>query len=104
MKKEENRKFNVSELVEAGLVEGGTAEAFLTGSWRSDRPVWDKNKCIHCLNCWISCPDSSIKIAPDEKRVTVVTGIDYDHCKGCGICAAECPPKIKALSMEQEKK
>jgi Pyruvate/2-oxoacid:ferredoxin oxidoreductase delta subunit len=20
-----------------------------------------------------------------------VTGYDYDHCKGCGICAFECP-------------
>jgi pyruvate ferredoxin oxidoreductase delta subunit len=25
---------------------------------------------------------------------------DYDHCKGCGICAKECPVNIKA---EKEK-
>ncbi|MDR1952532.1 MAG: 4Fe-4S binding protein [Elusimicrobiota bacterium] len=104
MKKEENRKLTAAEVASAGLVEAGTADAFHTGSWRSQRPIWNKDKCIHCLTCWISCPDSSINIAPDEKKGTVVTGIDYDHCKGCGICARECPPKVNALTMEQEKK
>jgi len=26
--------------------------------------------------------------------------IDYDYCKGCGICAQECP--FKAISMVRE--
>ncbi|MFP3216806.1 MAG: 4Fe-4S binding protein, partial [Vulcanisaeta sp.] len=26
--------------------------------------------------------------------------IDYDHCKGCGICAHECP--VKAIKMVPE--
>jgi pyruvate ferredoxin oxidoreductase delta subunit len=34
----------------------------------------------------------------DEK----MTGIDFEHCKGCGICAKECP--FKAIEMEVEKK
>jgi pyruvate ferredoxin oxidoreductase delta subunit len=107
--KEENRrcydkKISATELAIGGIVESGTAVEFHTGSWRSQRPVWNKDKCIHCLTCWISCPDSSIKIAPDVSRTTVVTGIDYDYCKGCGICASECPLKIKAIKMEQEKK
>jgi pyruvate ferredoxin oxidoreductase delta subunit len=55
------------------------------------------------LSCWISCPDSSILTAQSDKG-TVVTGIDYDHCKGCGICAQECPKAIHAITMEQEKK
>ena len=58
----------------------------LTGSWRTYRPDWDEEKCVHCLRCWILCPDSSI-VVKDGK----VTGIDYDHCKGCGICSEECP-------------
>jgi pyruvate ferredoxin oxidoreductase delta subunit len=99
-----NKKLSAVELSLGGIVEAGTAVEFHTGSWRSQRPIWSKDKCIHCLTCWISCPDSSIKIASDEKRTTVVTGIDYDYCKGCGICASECPIKVKAITMEQEKK
>jgi pyruvate ferredoxin oxidoreductase delta subunit len=102
--KSPNKKLTAAELPVGDIVEAGTAVNFHTGAWRSERPVWNKDKCINCLVCWISCPDSSIKIASDEKKTTVVIGIDYDHCKGCGICARECPPAIKAITMEQEKK
>jgi 2-oxoisovalerate ferredoxin oxidoreductase delta subunit len=27
---------------------------------------------------------------------------DYDYCKGCGVCANECP--FKAISMVEEEK
>jgi len=102
--KKEEKKLTAAELPAGGILEAGTAQNFKTGSWRSLRPVWNKDKCIHCLTCWIFCPDSAIKIAPDPKKTTVVTGIDYDFCKGCGICARECPDKIKAITMEEEKK
>jgi pyruvate ferredoxin oxidoreductase delta subunit len=68
-----------------------------TGSWRVFKPVFDKEKCIKCLRCWIFCPESSIK---QEKDGTI--SIDYDYCKGCGICATEC--KVKAITMEREVK
>jgi len=31
-----------------------------------------------------------------------MVGIDYEHCKGCGICANECPPKASAIKMVLE--
>ena len=68
------------------IPEGGTAHSYHTGGWRSIRPVFHPEACIHCLPCWILCPDSSV-LAKEGK----VTGYDYDHCKGCGICAYECP-------------
>ncbi|MCX7796119.1 MAG: 4Fe-4S binding protein [bacterium] len=77
------------------ILEAGNAQEYETGSWRTFRPVVDKSKCINCLFCWIYCPDTSI-IVKDEK----MEGIDYSHCKGCGICSKVCP--AKAISMVEE--
>ncbi|MEO0137781.1 MAG: 4Fe-4S binding protein [candidate division WOR-3 bacterium] len=77
----------------------GTSKEFETGDWRSDKPIWDAQKCTHCLICWIYCPDSAIIVKEGK-----VQGIDYKYCKGCGICAEECPPKIKAITMVREEK
>jgi pyruvate ferredoxin oxidoreductase delta subunit len=83
-----------------GLVlESGTSKEFETGDWRSEKPIWDSEKCIHCLLCWVYCPDSAI-IVKDSK----VQGINYKYCKGCGICAEECPPKVRAITMVREEK
>ncbi len=83
------------ELPRAGvIVEAGNAAKYNTGDWRSVKPVWKEDNCIHCLFCWVFCPDAAI-LTEDGK----MTGIDFDHCKGCGICAKECPAKEKALVM-----
>lgn len=86
------------ELPIGGLIlEPGTAATYKTGSWRSRRPIWDKEKCISCLNCWIYCPDASI-IVENQK----MAGINLDYCKGCGICASVCSEKVSAIKMEVE--
>ncbi|MDI6730952.1 MAG: 4Fe-4S binding protein [Candidatus Margulisbacteria bacterium] len=95
------KNMNWKELMHGDAVAAGTAEEFETGDWRSERPVWHKKKCINCYFCWIYCPDSSILLDEDKK----VAGIDYKHCKGCGICAHECPVKEpKAITMEPERR
>jgi pyruvate ferredoxin oxidoreductase delta subunit len=81
------------------VLQGGTAVEYKTGTWRTFRPVWTKEKCINCLQCWLICPDMSI-LAKDGK----LNGFDYDHCKGCGLCAYICPVKGKAIKMEKETK
>ena len=50
--------------------------------------------CNLCDNCYIFCPDVAIR---KENGNNV---IDYDHCKGCGICVEECPRD--AMIMEEE--
>lgn len=76
-----------------------TAVEYKTGSWKTFKPVWLKEKCIHCLQCWLICPDFSV-LVKEEK----MTGFDYEHCKGCGLCAYICPVKGKAIVMEKESK
>lgn len=75
--------------------EPGTSVNCYTGGWRSMRPVWDVEKCTNCMLCWMYCPDSCIQ-AKDAQ----MTGIDYEHCKGCGVCVQEC--KFGALELIQE--
>ncbi len=63
-------------------------------SWRVVKPVYNRDICIDCQNCWVWCPDSSI-ISRDKQML----GIDYDHCKGCGVCVEVCPTNPKSLLM-----
>jgi 2-oxoacid:acceptor oxidoreductase delta subunit (pyruvate/2-ketoisovalerate family) len=43
--------------------------------------------CFECDNCYGVCPDNAvIKLGPGERF-----RFNYDYCKGCGMCAAECP-------------
>lgn len=43
--------------------------------------------CFECDNCYGVCPDNAvIKLGPGKKF-----RFNYDYCKGCGICAQECP-------------
>ncbi len=77
--------------------EAGTSVNCYTGGWRSMRPIWDKEACTNCMLCWMYCPDSSVRVADGE-----MTGIDLDHCKGCGVCVSEC--KFNALELISEAK
>ncbi|KIM04574.1 MAG: pyruvate ferredoxin oxidoreductase [Sulfurovum sp. AS07-7] len=63
-------------------------------SWRVAKPVYNRDICIDCQNCWVWCPDTSI-ISRDKQMI----GIDYDHCKGCGVCVEVCPTNPKSLLM-----
>ena len=55
------------------IVGCGTTKQFITGDWTNVAPVIDEEKCT----------------------------IDYDHCKGCGICVKACP--FGAIKMEVKK-
>ena len=43
--------------------------------------------CFECDNCYGVCPDNAVvKLGPGKRFE-----FNYDYCKGCGICATECP-------------
>lgn len=78
----------------------GPGDGGRTGSWRVLRPVIDLGKCIPakknkkaCFTCWLYCPDCVVS-------KTVPPTINLEYCKGCGICAEECP--AKAIEMVSE--
>lgn len=64
----------------------GGAKAYRTGDWRSQKPQYDRDRCVRCGVCYIYCPDAAIKVLADG-----TIEVDEFYCKGCGICARECP-------------
>lgn len=53
--------------------------------------------CTSCGNCYIFCPDLSIKADSGGFGYAV----DLDYCKGCGICVKECPRGAMTISFEE---
>ncbi len=75
-----------------------TSKNIKTGLWRTLRPVIDYLKCKKCWwNCSVFCPDSTINI--NNKGFPV---INYDHCKGCLICASQCGGKAIEIQPEAD--
>lgn len=90
---------NWKDITEGGMIPyAGNADSYETGSWRSMVPVWHEDKCKHCMMCFYVCPDSSILVNQEGK----MTGIDFDHCKGCGVCVKTC--KFGAFDFVEEEK
>ncbi len=73
----------------------GNAAELRTGDWRSQRPETDQETCNKCSMCYIFCPD--MVYSKNDEGFYVQ---NYYHCKGCGICAKECP--VDAITMVQE--
>ncbi len=66
----------------------------VTGGLDEETALYEARRCLSCGNCFSCdncygvCPDNAVlKLNdPDEPYA-----FDLDYCKGCGICAAECP-------------
>ena len=85
---------NLEDIPEATAYEAGYLVTKNAG-WRNVRPVIDNTKCVGCLQCYLYCPDGVI--FQDDNKVDV----DYNFCKGCGICQKIC--KVGEIRTEGEK-
>ncbi len=71
---------------------------FLTGDWKTYMPIRDLEKCTTCLTCVMFCPEGAIRYRPDLGKIE----FDFGFCKGCGICANECPTKAITMKMPED--
>ena len=79
------------------VTEPGNASRYKTGDWRSQRPTYEFKKCIKCALCQIFCPEGCI--FPNKEGNFEA---EMYYCKGCGICAKECPTGVITMVEEEE--
>lgn len=78
---------DAADIASASIDAGATSVLVRTGLWRTMRPVIDLERCRKCTwVCGSYCPDGVIAVNGEG-----FPEIDYEHCKGCMICVAQCP-------------
>lgn len=55
------------------------------------RRCFSCGQCLECDNCFTLCPDASVLKTAMVQNTGAHYVFDYDYCKGCGLCAVECP-------------
>ncbi|MBD3351185.1 MAG: pyruvate ferredoxin oxidoreductase [Candidatus Lokiarchaeota archaeon] len=97
---EDDKYPNAHKKILASVQTPVVGEAGFTSTWRTMRPVINLDKCVvvvkdkhNCHMCWLFCPEGTISR-------TIPPKVNYDYCKGCGICAHECPHN--AIEMIEE--
>jgi NADPH-dependent glutamate synthase beta subunit-like oxidoreductase len=53
--------------------------------------------CYMCDNCYMYCPDNAVQ----KSKTTGKYEFDLDFCKGCGLCAKECPCRYIQMTLEK---
>jgi len=76
----------------------------MVGGLDAGTALLEARRCLSCGNCF-EC-DNCYAVCPDNAVIKLGTGnrfaINYDYCKGCGLCAQECP--CGAIDMLKEVK
>jgi heterodisulfide reductase subunit A-like polyferredoxin len=55
--------------------------------------VVDPDRCVLCLTCIRTCPHHAVEVDGESHTAKVIGAA----CRGCGLCAAECPAKAITL-------
>jgi Pyruvate/2-oxoacid:ferredoxin oxidoreductase delta subunit len=81
----------VQEALSASRRQSGFDE--VTAGLDAGNALFEARRCMSCGNCF-EC-DNCFGVCPDNAVVKLGAGNRYefnlDYCKGCGLCAAECP-------------
>ena len=77
------------------ITDAGNASEYRTGDWKSQHTEFNYDKCIKCGQCYIFCPEGCIEPIGDG----YYKANNY-YCKGCGICAKECPANVITMIEE----
>jgi len=107
--------------IKAGrLVDPCSTQITKTGAWRTFVPIVDHRHCIVCSLCEIYCPEGcihqvdsgdgetlkkygyspeQIEALPRFRRIFVP---DLNYCKGCSVCAHECPHMAITMILEEK--
>jgi 2-oxoacid:acceptor oxidoreductase delta subunit (pyruvate/2-ketoisovalerate family) len=75
------------------LVRRGSTFDEVQGGLDEGTALYEARRCLSCGNCF-EC-DNCYGVCPDNAVVKLGPGLrfefNYDYCKGCGLCVAECP-------------
>ena len=65
----------------------------VVGGLTGEDALFEARRCMSCGNCFEF--DNCFGVCPDNAVLKLGPGLRYeinlDYCKGCGICAQECP-------------
>ena len=59
---------------------------------KGQNKLYNKQKCLNCLTCVNTCPQTALAMMSDE------ISTDMSLCTGCGKCAEACPTKALEMS------
>ena len=79
------------------ITKPGSSTEVRTGDWKSKRPIVTIDKCNKCTLCYYYCPEGCV--ATNDEGYFLP---DLFYCKGCGICAEECPKDAITMVEEEE--
>jgi 2-oxoacid:acceptor oxidoreductase delta subunit (pyruvate/2-ketoisovalerate family) len=73
------------------------------GGLTADNALFEARRCLSCGNCF-EC-DNCYGVCPDNAVIKLGPGnrfrFNYDYCKGCGVCAVECPCGAIEMVLEE---
>lgn len=75
------------------LIRRQTSFDEVQGGLDENTALFEARRCLSCGNCF-EC-DNCYGVCPDNAVIKLGAGrgfeFNYDYCKGCGLCVAECP-------------